>query len=244
MICHFNMIKLKSLIESLGRKNEYKWWMTPNQEIISLNGQSHGYWAINYLTKQGKFNKDSVPSDKDAYTMATDMLFDMGWVRLIYISYREGEAIDYEYKYKGTISQKSIKAIKDFAIERGAGFIHDDNIDREITLESQSKINESLDNEKGKDWLERHGAKFDEKGRVIAYHGTLKKNVPVIKKNGFKSHAYFSLKSDYSRRIVSIYKNVSEDKVYVFEVHLPLNLIDFVASDIFAISDIPFKETV
>lgn len=92
-------------------------------------------------------------------------------------------------------------------------------------------------------WLERHQAKFDDKGRVIAYHGTPTKNIPSIKKNGFRPHSYFSLRPEYSKSIASRYHDTAEKNVTVLEVHLPLNLIDFVASDIYSTDTIPFKDT-
>ena len=94
-----------------------------------------------------------------------------------------------------------------------------------------------------KDWMERHNAKLDNIGRLIAYHGTPTRNLKSIQQNGFKPHSYFSLKPNYSKSISATYHNTTEDNVIVIEVHLPLNLIDFVASDIYSLNNIPFKDT-
>ena len=95
-----------------------------------------------------------------------------------------------------------------------------------------------------KDWLKRYRAKFDDKGRLIAYHGTTRKNARLIKQSGFRPHSYFSLDPNYSRSIASTYHDVPEDKVVVFEVHLPLDAVDFVASDIFSTRLIKFEEVI
>ena len=113
-----------------------------------------------------------------------------------------------------------------------------------ITLKSLIKENQEEHELWRKDWLERYKAKFDEKGRLIAYHGTTKKNSKLIKQSGFKPHSYFSLNPEYSKSITSIYHNVPIDKVIVFEVHLPLDAVDFVASDIYSTREIKFEETV
>lgn len=83
-----------------------------------------------------------------------------------------------------------------------------------------------------KDWLERHNAQLDNSGRLIAYHGTTASNAKLIKQNGFKEGSYFSLRKEYSQRWGK----------YVFTVHLPMDAIDFVASDIVAIRPIAYNE--
>lgn len=108
-------------------------------------------------------------------------------------------------------------------------------------IKLKSLLKEST-NEYKFDWIERHRG-IIENGKLIAYHGTPKKNLKFIKENGFKPHSYFSLRKEYSRRIASIYQNIPENKIIVLMVKLPLDSIDFVASDIFAIKTILFKET-
>lgn len=125
------MIKLKSL---LLENSEYKWWMTNNGSIISLHGASHGAFAVNYLEKRHEFDRNSVPRKYDAHTVATDLLFEKGWIRLIFITYKDAEVLDFEYMHNGRITNKQLKAIKDFAIERGAKFIHDDVLNKEHPL--------------------------------------------------------------------------------------------------------------
>ena len=102
-------------------------------------------------------------------------------------------------------------------------------------------IKESTD-EYRKNWLERHNAVV-ENGRVVAYHGTPKRNLKSIQQNGFKPHSYFSLRPEYSKRIASTYQDVPENDVVVLKVKLPLDSIDFVMSDIFSTRVINFKET-
>lgn len=116
-----------------------------------------------------------------------------------------------------------------------------------IKLKDLIKENWESDEEHEKwkhDWLQRYKAKFDEKGRLIAYHGTPKKNVKSIKQNGFKKKSYFSLDPNYSKRVSSIYHDTPEDKIFVFEVHLPLDAVDFVASDIYSVRPLEFEEVV
>ena len=108
-------------------------------------------------------------------------------------------------------------------------------------IKLKSLLNESTD-EYRKSWLERHNA-IIENGRLVAYHGTPKKNLKSIKMNGFNSHSYFSLKPDYSKRISSIYHDVPENNVIVLRVKLPLDAIDFIAGDIYSTRVINFKET-
>lgn len=105
----------------------------------------------------------------------------------------------------------------------------------------KSLLNESTDAYKS-DWIERHRGILED-GRLVAYHGTTKKNLKSIKENGFKSHSYFSLRPEYSRRIASTYQNVPENKIVVVTVKLPLDSIDFVAGNIFSLRTIEFKET-
>lgn len=85
-----------------------------------------------------------------------------------------------------------------------------------------------------KDWLTRHNAKFDGLGRVIAYHGTSPNKAKSIKQNGFNTRSYFSLNPEYSKKWGR----------FVFNVYLPLDAIDFVASDIVAIRPIKFDEVI
>lgn len=103
-------------------------------------------------------------------------------------------------------------------------------------------INESTD-EYRKSWLERHNA-IIENGRLVAYHGTPKRNLKSIKLNGFKSHSYFSLRTEYSKQIAARYHDTTEDKVVVLKVKLPLDAIDFVMSDIYSVRVIKYDETV
>lgn len=105
----------------------------------------------------------------------------------------------------------------------------------EVESESDSKWRSN--------WLVRHDAKFDKFGRLIAYHGTPTRNLKSIKENGFRPHSYFSLRSEYSKQIASTYHDVPESKVTVLEVHLPLDSIDFVMSDIFSTRIIKYEET-
>jgi len=104
-----------------------------------------------------------------------------------------------------------------------------------------SFIKESIDEYK-KRWLELHNA-IIENGKLIAYHGTPKKNLKLIKMKGFRPHSYFSLKPDYSKQIASTYHDTPENKVVVLKVKLPLDAIDFVAGDIFSTRVIKFEET-
>lgn len=128
-------------LDENSTESQYKWWMKPDGIIIPTDGHSHGVWAITYLTKEKNFNKDLVPKDHDVSTVATDMLFDMGWVRMIFVSYREADVIDFEYKHNGQITPQQLKSLKDFAIERGAKYIHDDNLDKEEPLnESEAPL--------------------------------------------------------------------------------------------------------
>jgi len=93
------------------------------------------------------------------------------------------------------------------------------------------------------DWMIRRNIQLDSLGRLPAYHGTPTKNLQSIKENGFRSHTYFSLKSEYSKQIASNYHNTPLSKVTVIEVFLPLNAIDFVGPDIFSTRVIKFEET-
>jgi len=98
-----------------------------------------------------------------------------------------------------------------------------------------------------KDWLERHNATFDERGRLIAYHGTPKRNLKSIKNNGFRQGSYFSLKQEYSKRIAVAYHETPEtpeSDIIVLQVKLPMDAIDFVASDIVATRPIQFSEVI
>lgn len=113
-----------------------------------------------------------------------------------------------------------------------------------ITLKSLIKENNEEHEARKQDWLKRNRAEIDNQGHLIAYHGTTKRNAQLIKQTGFRSHSYFSLNPEYSKRITSIYHNIPEDKVVVFRVHLPLDSIDFVASDIYSTREIKFEETI
>lgn len=93
------------------------------------------------------------------------------------------------------------------------------------------------------DWLDRHNA-IIENNRLLAYHGTPKKNLSSIKKNGFRIHTYFSLKEEYSKSIASIYHETPKTNIVVLKVWLPLNAIDFVMSDIYSIRTIKFEEII
>lgn len=107
------------------------------------------------------------------------------------------------------------------------------------------QINEGFEtsDEWRNNWLERHQAQLDSSGRVMAYHGTPTKNLTSIKQHGFRPRTYFSLNPNYSKQIASTYHSTPEHKITVLKVFLPLEAIDFVASDIFSTRNIPFKET-
>jgi hypothetical protein len=109
-------------------------------------------------------------------------------------------------------------------------------------IETQNKdIRENNDVAWKKDWLERHRAKLDDKGRIIAYHGTPTRNLPSIRKNGFRPRSYFTLRPEYAKSIATTYHDT--DKVTVIEVHLPVDAVDMVMSDIYALRNITFGET-
>jgi hypothetical protein len=107
--------------------------------------------------------------------------------------------------------------------------------------DKEQSVTESNDPEWKKDWLERHRAKLDDKGRIIAYHGTPTRNLPSIRKNGFRPRSYFTLRPEYAKSIATTYHDT--DKVTVIEVHLPFDAVDMVMSDIYALRNIPFGET-
>ena len=85
-----------------------------------------------------------------------------------------------------------------------------------------------------RDWLERHNAPLDEKGRLVAYHGTTPNNSKLIKQNGFKKGSYFSLRKEYS-------KNWG---IIILKVALPLDAVSFVASDIVSTRPIAWNEVI
>jgi hypothetical protein len=98
------------------------------------------------------------------------------------------------------------------------------------------------DEEYRKSWLERHEAEFDERGRLIAYHGTPTKNLKSIKQNGFRYKSYFSLRPEYSQFMAHRYHDTPKEKVTVLKVHLPLEKIDFVMSDVYATEVLKWNE--
>ena len=108
-------------------------------------------------------------------------------------------------------------------------------------IKLSSLITESTE-EYRKSWLERHNA-IVENGRLIAYHATPTKNIKSIKLNGFKEHSYFSLRPEYSKQMASTYHDVSENKITLLKVKLPLDAIEFVASNIYSLRVIKFEET-
>lgn len=63
-------------------------------------------------------------------------------------------------------------------------------------------INEAFDADHEawrKSWLERHNATFDERGRLIAYHGTTPVKANLIKQSGFRSGSNFTLRPEYAK---------------------------------------------
>lgn len=109
------------------------------------------------------------------------------------------------------------------------------NIIKEISQEEYDQWRSSDEyKEWRKLWLERHNATFDEKGRLIAYHGTTPNKAKSIKQTGFRSGSYFSLKKEYSRHW----------GIVVFKVALPLDAVDFVASDIKSNRPIKWEEVI
>jgi hypothetical protein len=101
-------------------------------------------------------------------------------------------------------------------------------------IKLKNLLSESLLDDRGKDWLKRHNAQYDNKGRVIAYHGTFKRLAKLIQRQGFKQGSYFSLEKEYSQHWGE----------FVFEVHLPLDSVDFISSDLVALRPIDFQETI
>jgi len=83
-----------------------------------------------------------------------------------------------------------------------------------------------------RNWLERHDAKFDDKGRIIAYHGTTPKNAKLIKQTGFKDRSNFTLRPAYAAHWGR----------KVLEVHLPIDAVDFVASDMVSARPLSWEE--
>jgi hypothetical protein len=110
-----------------------------------------------------------------------------------------------------------------------------------VWADKEQPMTENNDVKWKQDWLERHRAKLDEKGRIIAYHGTPTRNLPSIKKNGFRPHSYFTLRPEYAKSIATTYHDTKN--VTVIEVHLPIDAVDMVMSDIYALKTIPFGDT-
>ena len=109
------------------------------------------------------------------------------------------------------------------------------NILLEISQEEWEKWRISDEYKKWrKSWLERHKAQFDDKGRIIAYHGTTPQKAKLIKQNGFRSSSNFTLNPDYAKHWGKT----------ILTVHLPIDTIDFVASDIVSIRPISWSEVI
>ena len=70
-------------------------------------------------------------------------------------------------------------------------------------------IHEDISDPQGVDWLKRHNAKFDNKGRVIAYHATSRKNVQKIRMDGFREGSYFNLNQQYVKSKIASHYNFS-----------------------------------
>jgi len=117
----------------------------------------------------------------------------------------------------------------------------DGDIKSKETDKTHTDITEVIDDYKS-DWIDRYKA-IVENGRIIAYHGTTTKNYKLIKKTGFRKRSYFSIRPEYSKRIVSIYHNIPESKVILMKVKLPLDAIDFVGGDIVSNREIGLDET-
>lgn len=93
---------------------------------------------------------------------------------------------------------------------------------------------ENLYTFKGKDWLSRHNAQFDEKNRVIAYHGTTPNKARQIKLHGFRKGSYFTLDPKYAKHW----------GIFVFKVYLPLNYVNFSVGQLIATTHIPFEKVI
>lgn len=85
-----------------------------------------------------------------------------------------------------------------------------------------------------KDWLKRYRATFDDKGRIVAYHGTTSQKAKLIKQNGFNNSSNFTLRPEYAKHWGRT----------ILTVHLPVDAVDFVASDIISIRPIKWEEVI
>ena len=90
--------------------------------------------------------------------------------------------------------------------------------------------------QRNKRWIEGNKIPVDEKGRVILYHGTPKKNVKLIKQNGFKEGTMFADDYASAEHYAKRDRELSAKSIYVFKVHLPLDSFR-VSAGIFAIAD-------
>lgn len=84
------------------------------------------------------------------------------------------------------------------------------------------------------DWLKRHGAQFDNKGRILAYHGTRPAVVKLIKQNGFRIGSNFTLKPAYAKHW----------GITVLKVYLPIDSVTPVSSDLVSDRNIEWNEVV
>lgn len=133
----------------------FKWWLSPSLEIYPLTG-THEHWAKERLKRQDVL----IPR-----ISIMDEMYALGWIRLILVGTEsdipagysenpqddEGLILAYEYGPNKQPTSKTIKAIKDFAIERGARMLHNDVTNR------HENLNESIVSKILKEVLEDMG---------------------------------------------------------------------------------------
>src|SRR6266704_2986579 len=129
------MIKLKNIITENYFSIYY--WMDPTGEFHKVDNEEHAPWASEYLTTH------NLPILVPGSIYRT--MYKMGWVRVGLVGYLGRRIVGYNYEKERPLPPRTLRYLKDFAIERGADEMRDDTSGRTIDLDVA--INEDVVNE-------------------------------------------------------------------------------------------------
>lgn len=90
---------------------EVRWWMDTKGKIYDVSKVGHSVWGAKYITD--KYGKDSPTGEyaNSSFGAPYELLFGVGWVRLLYIGSEHVFIYEYDKKHPSMIQMSNIKKL-------------------------------------------------------------------------------------------------------------------------------------
>ena len=128
-------------------RNGLFWWLSPQGKFYSVQHETHGNWARNYLINDMGKSPEEVDSwqkyremgDPEKYNAPYYVLIGMGWLRIgIYEDWLGDEKvkfIEYDGKRGEEPSLLQLRKIREMGIEKGAKYMKNDRTKKETRID-------------------------------------------------------------------------------------------------------------